>query len=168
MAAAVEAGGRVTGTAFGDVGVSRSAAGVQVLDGRDKGHWAKVTARGTGNHYAHIHAVPKGDGTFIDLPTGTDGSIWGTTTSLDAREVNGRVDFDAALPLYAWLEPDPTEGTPGFVFAGPGSSIPDQTTTAEWDALTAFDADTCTVTSSHFTLTLTVTGGVIALSVAVT
>lgn len=113
---------RVNGTAGSGVGIARGAGGITVLDGRTGGHWAKITSRGTGNHYAHHEVIPDGAGGWIDPGVGADGFAWGTTTSADAREANGRVDFDGDLPLYVWLTPDETEGTPGFVFVAPATA----------------------------------------------
>lgn len=108
--------GLATGTAFGDIGVAQGAGGIQILDGRDRGHWARIGARGTGAAYAHTHAAPDGDGTFTDLPQ-TSEYEWGTTTSAPAREING----DTSVPsgTYAWIWPDPTAATPGYLFANP-------------------------------------------------
>ena len=105
--------GLATGTAFGDIGVAQGAGGIQILDGRDRGHWARIGARGTGAAYAHTHAAPDGDGTFTDLPQ-TSEYEWGTTTSAPAREVNG--NEGVAEGTYAWVWPDPVGVSPGYLF----------------------------------------------------
>lgn len=114
--------GTATGTAFGSVGVSRGHGGLQILDGRINKHWARITGRGTGNAYEHHAVAPNSDGTWTDLPKDSE-NPWGTPTNVPAREVNGRVDLDGAIPFYAEVWPDEsTFLTPGFRFVYQGIS----------------------------------------------
>jgi len=100
--------GTVTGTTFGELGMGRTAqGGVTVFDQRQKSHWAKLTARGTGNRYAHNKVANNADGTFTDLPQDAD-NPYGTTSELWAAEVNGNVSFDSELPVYTRVWPNPT------------------------------------------------------------
>jgi hypothetical protein len=64
-------------------------------------------------------------------------------------------------------DPEAEDAVPArLVYAFGVGGVADTVQTVEWDSVTAFDPDTCTVTTTHFTLTLTVSGGVITLGLA--
>ncbi len=103
---------QVSGT--GDAGTSRELGGVQVRDYAQPGHWARITAAGTGAYYPHV-AVWLKNGTWTDLPsppyvTGQTGRRW-------AREANGNTAVPANAIVY--LVPEP--GTEGFSFTYGGA-----------------------------------------------
>lgn len=104
LADALAASVGVGGQAMGDIGVAQSHGGLQLLDGREKSHWAKIGERGTGAAYAHVSAAPDGDGTFTDLAEVPE-YPWGTATDQPAREVNG--DENVTEGRYYRLWPDP-------------------------------------------------------------
>lgn len=113
FAAAVNFGGQ----AMGDLGVARSLGGMQLLDGREKPHWAKIGERGTGAAYGHTSVAPDGDGTFTDLANVPE-YPWGTATDQPAREVNGSEDVEAGT--YVRLYPDPLGN--GWLFDAGGAA----------------------------------------------
>lgn len=98
---------------FGDLLVSQGRGGAQILDGRDKGHWAKIGTRGIGATYAHTTAASNGDGTFTDLPA-TNEYEYGTTTAAPVREINGNTTIAAGT--YVWVWPDDRGDKPGWLF----------------------------------------------------
>lgn len=105
------------GQAGGDLGVARSLGGMQLLDGREKSHWAKIGARGTGANYAHTSVAPDGDGTWTDLANVPE-YPWGTATDQPAREVNGSEDVESGAYVRLW--PDPNGN--GWLFDAGGSA----------------------------------------------
>jgi hypothetical protein len=112
--------GMVGGTAFGDIGIAQGFGGVQLLDGREKGHWAKLTGS-SGAAYSHVAVASNGDGTFTDLSSTNPNYEWGTTTSLPAWEVNGTTDIAADTIVWVWL--DPVGNGWLFEFSGGAESV---------------------------------------------
>lgn len=107
--------GTVTGLTGGDIGMGRAGGGIQVFDGRAKGHWARLTGEGDPGFYAHRAVVELADGTFEDLPEDADNPHGGADDT-PAIEVNGVTGIptgdDTGTVVWVW----PDETTPGWRF----------------------------------------------------
>lgn len=114
-----QAMGTTSGVTGGGIGLARRLGGTQVLDGRPEGHWARVTAHGTGGFYAHNAVAPKSDGTWEDLPQDAE-NPYGTATEVPAVEVTGNADVpvDGTAIVWAW----PNDAVPGWNFEYAGGA----------------------------------------------